>query len=480
MTVSNESQNDSRSTDRGVISPAPSTFLDQIDAASKRHADFAEAIRGVHAALIHGPDGCTYDQVDLGVLRDLRAAFGYDWFEATVLAASTLTCTTSDNGEQDAAAKSMMAYLISGGYSPVRDPGGAGKSYGVSIHIKSDLKNADPVAKLSFGSHTGAMPHITVTGADGQCHAVACLLQETRIPLKPTRIDVKVDISMEGLWEALYGNAKKQAKRSKKIKRPVRISGSEGGETFRPGAPSSATCIRVYKKDFERFSKKKIKEEDIDPNLVRIEFQFRPKGLDAIAMAYMTPWQIAQSTPMARAFLEGLGQVLQLGGKCEIIKGQKEVSPRTEFDAEASGFHQYQKTFARAACALLFDDVADDLVATGQGEAKICALAVERLMVDRFAKYVKESGVAGQVLSDFGFSDGVAYDPEGRAEGIISLARKLKLQRYNDRLVALAQTLDIYTELGFSEDMLRAVTDKIDAMEEAILSAQDEEPFETL
>lgn len=403
--------------------------------------------------------------------------FGFDWFEGSAIALSTLACTTSDTGEQDAAAKAILACLIAGGYSPVRDPGGAGKSYGVSIQIKSDLKPADPVAKLSFGSHTGAMPHITVTGADGQCHSLACLLQSTRIPLKPTRIDVKVDISMGGLWEALYGSAKEQAKRSKKIKRPVRISGSEGGETFRLGAPSSATCIRVYKKDFERFAKKKIKEEEIDPKLVRIEFQFRPKGLDAIAMAYMTSWQIAQSTPMARAFLEGLGQILQLEGKCEIIKGRKEVSPRTEIDAEASGFQQYQKTFARAACALLFDDVAEELVATGHGEAKICPLAVENLMVDRFEKYVKESDAAAQVLADFGFSDGVANDPEERAESIIAFAHKLKLQRYNDRLVALAQTLDLYTELGFSEDMLHAVADKIDAMEEAIFSAQDDEPL---
>ncbi len=469
-----DTNKDPHSTDRRVISTA--TLIDQIDEASQPHTDFVEAVQQRYTALVHGPDGQPTDLADLSLLPDVGEAFAFDWFEATAIAVSSLGCTTRQIEEEDAATRAILATLIAGGLSPVRDPGGAGKSYGVSLQLKSDLKHADAVAKVSFGSHTGAMPHITVTGADGQCHSIATHLQSARLPLKPTRIDVKVDISMKDLWSRLKKKADEQAGRSKKIKRPVVISGSEGGETFRLGAPSSSTCIRVYKKDFERFAKKKIKEEDIDPNLVRIEFQLRPKGLDAIAMGFMTPWQIAQSTPMSRAFLKALGEVLELPGDCEIIKGQSEVSARTEFDAEASGFHQYQGTFARAACALLFDEVAQELAATGQGEGRILPASVEELMIARFAAYVKDSKIAEKVLAEYGFSAGVAYDPEDRAEAIISLAHKLQLQRFNDRLLALAQTLDLFTDLGFSNEMLSSVSDKIDTMEEAVWSRQSEEP----
>lgn len=70
-------QKDLRTTDREVIFPAPVTIFDQIDAESKRYADFAESIRGVYEALIHAPDGCTYDLVDLSVLHQLREAFRF-------------------------------------------------------------------------------------------------------------------------------------------------------------------------------------------------------------------------------------------------------------------------------------------------------------------------------------------------------------------------------------------------------------------
>lgn len=480
MTVSNESENDPRSTDRGVIFAAPATIFDQIDASSKPHADFVEDLRRAFDAVIQAPGDSTYNLKDQKVLRDLANAFAFDWHELTVISPTTLAGKTDNACEQNAAVKAIIGFLIAGGYVPYHGKGGAGKSYGVSVEFKEDIAHSEPVAFLSFGSHSGSMPHITVKGADGRGHAVARLLQSTRIPFRASRIDVRLDISMETLFARLAAKMRAMADNSKKIKKPVRFIGSEGGEMARLGSTKSPVCIRVYKKDFERFEKKKIKKEDIDPNLVRIEFQFRLEGLDGVAKANMSPWQLAQSTPMTREFLHGLGAVLQLPGECEIVKGPKEVSPRTEFDAEAAGFLQYQRTFARASCATLFEAASKKLEESGQGEEQICVSEVEDLMISRFGKYVKESGVAEKVLAEFGFSDGVSYDPEDRAERIIKLAHKQRLQRYNNRLESLAQTLDLYADLEFPDEFLRSVSRKIETMEEAIFAAQDEEPFETL
>ena len=420
-----------------------------------------------------GPDLKTnevfpYDTSKALTANELIDGFEFDWYEATLLAVSTAKGRTANRDEERAGARTLMALLSSLSLHPQSYVGGATKSYGSALNFKTSISDNAPIARLSHASYRGNMPHIAVFGAKGKGNGIALAVQEAGFPFALSRADARLDLSIEGGWDALYNIVTKTAENNEKLKPPEIMQGSNGGKTFYFGARSSAVRLRVYQKDLERVAAGDISSEDADPNLIRIEFQFRPETRLAIDAARKTPSQLVKSSPMARKFMTAVARLLNKSGDVEIVKNRAINRCRNVFDSEAHGFYQYQRSFARAALSLIVDDMNATITDDGCIIAPITARMVEDLMVRRFRDYVKESGIARKVIDEHGLTEGLHADPEDRAKAIMVVADRNRVMLVTNRLTALAESLDLFVDQKLPSNLIENTMQKIQSMEEQL------------
>lgn len=195
-----------------------------------------------------------------------------DWYEAT------LECLTAD-------IIYWAQYLSNPGDEGVITYGKGRHGYGRSVNFASDEIN---FTILDHGN--GGWPHIIGTGI--HAHKTKLISQMAATVGRVSRVDIATD-STEG-WEPAERRVLTWA--DDHPKSTIILVGDfyrqEKGRTYYIGASSSDRRVRVYEKGVQLGE---------NPDWVRVEFQYRPKGKDAKAWTFKaTTDEIANSS---RAFI---------------------------------------------------------------------------------------------------------------------------------------------------------------------------------
>lgn len=224
------------------------------------------------------PDGGrkTRAKVTTKDMSDFVKLWFFDWLSVTIPNGSNGKGSRDDgiSGEKqnDEAAKRLFTWATLQGLHVQRIGKGTDRYFGAA-HMAFDPVAKDRVASIRDG-HSTNMPNIELTGADGICATLAPRALDELGPTLIARADVSWDVSQEGLFDEIHELLCTMATEHKM--EPPRTDGTEEkGRTLYFGAGEAS--VKVYEKSFELLAKEKIDVADLDANLVRIEFTFRPK-----------------------------------------------------------------------------------------------------------------------------------------------------------------------------------------------------------
>lgn len=222
--------------------------------------------------------------------------------------------------------------------------------------------------------HATNMPSMELPGSSGTCATLAPKLLRRLGPVNVARVDVSYDISAPGLWDEIDAMAVKMAATRRKMKEPTYKGSEEAGRTMYFG--SGDVSVKVYEKDFERFKNGKISEEDIDPNLVRIEFSIHEQHAEAKAAVgrYLQersedgelvnhPGDLLKNYAWVREFVENLAvltrDVAPDAARLEVGRMNKMPVSRPAIVRAKTAARQYARTFCNAAIVQIVDDEFD-------------------------------------------------------------------------------------------------------------------------
>lgn len=288
-------------------------------------------------------------------IERLLAKFSFDWFQFTIPAPSGAGMI-EDQRDEEAAISAAIQWAESVGLHPGRTAGGK-NGYRIALPF-SDGPEGDKVASLASGSITHIMPNLTITGGDGAAARLAPLAQQDFPGLRLSRADTACDMSKRGLWDDLLSMAQALAKGNRKLG-SVRVITSDTGRTFYLGSGKSTVSLRVYEKDKERLAAGKIDEEDCDPDLVRVEFTFRPQSKAKVGAGHLSPGQLIRSSVWARDFVSRLAAMT--GVTCRAVKLRPQRIDKCQDDTTLAGSalhgaRQFGGTFCRLAIARLTEE----------------------------------------------------------------------------------------------------------------------------
>lgn len=220
------------------------------------------------------------------------------------------------------ATASLMRWARSQNLWRLRVAGGT-DGYGAAAHLGLDPTDRERLVSIRSG-HATNMPGAEISGGDGQCHDLALSARRLLGPVLVARADVTQDFSREGLWDELLEYARSQVGAGAgKGLRPPRVFESETGRTFYFG--SDGVSVRVYEKDLERVAKGKLALENADPNLVRVEFTFRPESRRKAAFGDLDPGEMLCTSRWARAMVEHLAVLVEVADEGENTLAKREV-----------------------------------------------------------------------------------------------------------------------------------------------------------
>lgn len=285
-------------------------------------------------------------------LTDLLDRFVFDWYQATIPSAEGTSMYELDSDDERKAIIKAVEFCRAQGLHPSQITGGH-NGYRAALPFLKDHKSKEVVCRIYSGSSQRLMPNIMITGGHGACATLAPALRAAFPGLRLSRADAALDVSQEGLWDALYDMAQKLSASIDKLGDVGFITAGKG-RTFTLGSRKSEVFLRVYEKDFERYAKKEIELEDVDPNLVRIEWVFSPKSPKKKAMATKTPAEMIRTSSWAREFMTRAAVLLDVTDGYEKIFPERVEIERKEKTIESSvkhGVKQYGKSFARLAAA---------------------------------------------------------------------------------------------------------------------------------
>lgn len=161
---------------------------------------------------------------------------------------------------------------------------GAGSDgYRGALHLAASPVDGERLATIR-ASHPYDMPGLEITGGGGECARLAPAALDLLGPVNAARIDVSFDWSQPGLFDALFEYAQMESVARKRPGPRLRDEGA--GRTFYWGETPKKSgkkrerpevMVRVYEKDFERVACGRLRPDDCDPHLVRIEFSFSPR-----------------------------------------------------------------------------------------------------------------------------------------------------------------------------------------------------------
>lgn len=221
----------------------------------------------------------------------------------------------------------------------------------------------DPLSKVRLVSvragHAKNMPGLEIPGGDGACAELAVSALTNLGPVLMPRVDVTADISQPLLFEDLLEYATSKSARTKMA--APRLFSSDSGETFYWGHGEAS--VKVYQKDKERFGKGKITEADVDENLTRIEFTFRPQkfgkkaGLANIARK-SGPGALLGTTHWVRNMVQHIAAITTGAQDCRmcVTRVEKTPNPKSAHDRAMHGGIQYAKTFCEAVAASIVEN----------------------------------------------------------------------------------------------------------------------------
>lgn len=289
-------------------------------------------------------------------LSDLLGQFFFDWFQVTLPNREGKASCMVGGAEEAEALGAAFDWARSNGLHPGRI-GGGHNGYRAALPFTDGPESVDAVFRVNSGSTGGLMPNLMLTGGHGACSRLAPALQKAFPGARLSRADAALDWSQPGLWDALHRMAKTLAKGNAKLG-GVRTIESDTGRTFYLGSRTSTVSLRVYEKDRERAAKGVIDEADVDPDLIRIEWTFRPQSKSKAGMAMLSPGQMIRSSVWARDFMSRAAAIMDVTERVERLNKQevaREVAEKTLDGAVQHGVDQYAKCFMRLAAARIVE-----------------------------------------------------------------------------------------------------------------------------
>lgn len=330
-------------------------------------------------------------------LSELLDSFFFDWFQATLPNADGKAICDVGGPDETRAIDAAFAWAVQQGLHPGRICGGH-NGYRAALPFLRSPESKEVVVRLNSGSTSGVMPNVMLTGGHGACAYLAPELQKAFPDARLSRADAAVDWSQEGLWDELLDMARTLSRGNDKLG-GVRVIESDQGRTFYLGSRTSTVSLRVYEKDMERAARGVISADEIDPDLVRIEWTFRPQSKSKTGMFGKSPGDMIRTSVWARDFMSRAAEIMHVTDRAERIykeNVEREVVEKTLESTVQHGAHQYSKSFARLAAVrlveLYFDgDFAEAVLTRQQVEAEAVAI---------FERLIQGSGAAESVLSD--------------------------------------------------------------------------------
>lgn len=320
-------------------------------------------------------------------LTELLDQFFFDWFQVTLPNREGKASCMVGGPEEVEAISAAFDWARANGLHPGR-VGGGHNGYRAALPFTEGPESCDPVFRVNSGSTGGLMPNLMLTGGHGACARLAPALQKAFSGARLSRADAALDWSQAGLWDALHRMAKTLAKGNAKLG-GVRTIESDTGRTFYLGSRTSTVSLRVYEKDRERAAKGVIDAADIDPNLIRIEWTFRPQSKSKAGMAMLSPGQMIRSSVWARDFMARAAAIMEVTERVERLNKQevaREVAEKTLDGTVQHGVDQYAKSFMRLAAARIVERDHDghyDTAMIDPGRVRVEAL---RIFKDKIRK----------------------------------------------------------------------------------------------
>lgn len=347
-------------------------------------------------------------------LADLLDEFFFDWFQVTMPNGEGKAQCTVGGPEEADAMRQAFAWATENGLHPGRIMGGH-NGYRAALPFSEGPENGSAVFRVNSGSTGGLMPNLMLTGGHGACARLAPALQEAFPGARLSRADAALDWSQEGLFDELLRMARLLARGNQKLG-GVRTIESETGRTFYLGSRTSTVSLRVYEKDRERAAKGVIEEDEIDPDLIRIEWTFRPQSKSKAGMAALSPGEMIRTSVWARDFMSRAAAIMDVTERVERLNKQevaREVAEKTLDGTVQHGVDQYAKSFARLAAARVVERDHEgryDTAMVDPGE-------VEEEAVRIFRDKIRETGAAAAIVIEKRLDE--AMDPDAWRESYV-------------------------------------------------------------
>lgn len=333
----------------------------------------------------------------------------------------TMKCKVGGDDEADIVARAIRFFETNG---LVFSGDGSG---GPSFRRRLDfglMDEKERPAKILVGSYTSGVPHIDIRGGGGLCAALAPAAQAEFPDGRASRVDVKLDVSVgpEG-FDALYAWAGRFASCRLRPGAPELDprGTAEGGRTFTMGARKSTVYLRVYEKGLQMCG---AGHDDVDPRLVRIEFELKDfYSWEKAEIFQLSPGDALRSKGgWGRKWMEGAISALGLLAHPEKIVLRHMVTERparTLADSADHGVRQYGKTFVRLA--------AHEMVEQDYGGSRAAAVldhdTVEDKAVEAFRTRLRAAGAVAAVLTEQGLLGAECDDERARRMAEESAAR---------------------------------------------------------
>lgn len=412
----------------------------------------------------------TVDLEKISSISTMFETFEFDWWEGTVLSAKTISGHFDPDypDEERSAATALVGIVREIGLLPNFGNIGGQNGYRASIPCHPSIGELDVHATVSHASRD-SMPHIHFYGAGGACPVHVEAYKRASVPTLLSRADVRLDITrpclFEDLTEALIrheaerDDARRKSNPGSKPTSSYRVIDSgHQGRTLYLGAPTSRFRLRIYQKDLQRAAAGEIPWSEADPDLFRIEGQFRPDSGSKMSYALMSASEMARSNPTMRRVLRTLGELIGVDGEVEIVKAREIAKARTARSSADHGMRQYAATFARAALSDLVEEQArevthfEELAKSGDTEDLTPVVLpptaddVSERAIRDFREWMFAYPVAQDVINAFGLQlTGEGVDV---ATAIVQLAEEQVAKGLRNKLAGMAATVDMCHEFG--------------------------------
>lgn len=412
------------------------------------------------------------DLSSMNTTNELCEHFTFDWYELTVLSLETATGNfdPKNKEEEHAATTFLTSFLRSLRLIPFVNNTSGRNGYRASLPFRSSLSEMDAIATV-YHSSKESMPHLTLTGAEGQCHPIVDAFRRTGAPHIVSRVDNRMDTSKEGLMDHLIEKFHTDEGNS------LLIDSGPLGRCLYLNSSQSSVRIRMYEKDLERVARNKISGDEADPHLVRIEMQVRPSSEKKFVYSSMSSADIVRSNPKMRRVIKTIAEFCEIDGAVEIVKARKITFARTASSIADHGMKQYAMSFARAALA----DIASDELFKSSSTDYVCFQIVDsrgdplpdpnispdyvvERAIENFREYMFASDVGAKVIEEAGLNLEGTYS-EVSSE-LVRLSMRNTAKATYEQVQGLISTADILHEIGNDEAAHKICSQIIDLQEE--------------